>query len=126
MKAILYWYSWAAESRSEGKAKMGSASLITPLKPSLCSTKSYLSSGSFLLTRVGSSDSSSTLRFMKKPSYSGKLLSACSVVCKAVSIEPQTDIEGLNIAEDVTQVCTSFWFFVGIMDWVSLNYVQIC
>ena len=27
-----------------------------------------------------------------------------SVVCKAVSVKPQTDVEGLNIAEDVTQV----------------------
>jgi len=27
-----------------------------------------------------------------------------TVVCKAVSVKPQTEIEGLNIAEDVTQV----------------------
>lgn len=26
------------------------------------------------------------------------------IVCRAVSVEPETEIEGLNIAEDVTQV----------------------
>ncbi|XP_022151913.1 cysteine synthase [Momordica charantia] len=30
--------------------------------------------------------------------------SSASVVCKAVSVKPQTEIEGLNIAEDVTQL----------------------
>lgn len=31
-------------------------------------------------------------------------LRAGSVVCNSVSVKPQTEIEGLNIAEDVTQV----------------------
>lgn len=30
--------------------------------------------------------------------------SALSVVCKAVSVKPETEVEGLNIASDVTQV----------------------
>ncbi|KAL7176751.1 hypothetical protein ACSBR2_030156 [Camellia fascicularis] len=34
---------------------------------------------------------------------SGKV-SSSSIVCKAVSVKPQTDIEGLNIADDVSQL----------------------
>lgn len=34
-----------------------------------------------------------------------------SVVCKAVSVQPKTEIEGLNIAEDVTQVSKVLIFF---------------
>ena len=30
--------------------------------------------------------------------------SGCSIVCKAVSVKAPTEIEGLNIAEDVSQV----------------------
>ncbi|CAL5348098.1 unnamed protein product [Camellia sinensis] len=36
-------------------------------------------------------------------SNSGKV-SSSSIVCKAVSVKPQTDIEGLNIADDVSQL----------------------
>ena len=36
-----------------------------------------------------------------KPSSSS---SGCSIVCKAVSVKAPTEIEGLNIAEDVSQV----------------------
>uniref|UniRef100_A0A7N2MSV2 Uncharacterized protein n=1 Tax=Quercus lobata TaxID=97700 RepID=A0A7N2MSV2_QUELO len=30
--------------------------------------------------------------------------SGCSIVCKAVSVKAPTEIEGLNVAEDVSQV----------------------
>lgn len=44
-----------------------------------------------------------------------------SVVCKAVSVQPKTEIEGLNIAEDVTQVSkVLIFFFFGIGKWVWL------
>ncbi|CAL0312092.1 unnamed protein product [Lupinus luteus] len=33
-----------------------------------------------------------------------RVFSPSSVVCKAVSVNPKTDVEGLNIAEDVTQL----------------------
>ncbi|KDP35151.1 hypothetical protein JCGZ_10685 [Jatropha curcas] len=36
--------------------------------------------------------------------YNKKCASVPSIVCKAVSVKPQTEIEGLNIAEDVTQL----------------------
>ncbi|XP_065860793.1 cysteine synthase-like [Euphorbia lathyris] len=36
--------------------------------------------------------------------YKNHGFKASSVVCKAVSIKPQTEVEGLNIAEDVTQL----------------------
>ncbi|KAK3444229.1 hypothetical protein EUGRSUZ_L00009 [Eucalyptus grandis] len=40
-------------------------------------------------------------------SSSSSSSSGFSVVCKAVSVTPQTEIEGLNIAEDVTQGCVA-------------------
>ncbi|KAI3934627.1 hypothetical protein MKW92_035156 [Papaver armeniacum] len=38
------------------------------------------------------------------PQFAGKKLPQSLVVCKAVSAEPSTQIEGLNIAEDVSQL----------------------
>lgn len=35
------------------------------------------------------------------------------MVCKAVSVKSQTAVEGLNIAEDVTQVITHLDFVCG-------------
>lgn len=75
------------------------ASLINPLT-SLCNSKyskSELCVQNWVLkqSRVGSS----ALRFQKCAKVSGPL-----VVCKAVSAKPQTEIQGLNIAEDVTQL----------------------
>ncbi|KAI3959943.1 hypothetical protein MKX01_030234, partial [Papaver californicum] len=40
---------------------------------------------------------------LRKSSPPSKQLSQSSVVCKAVSVKPSTEIEGLNIAEDVSQ-----------------------
>lgn len=44
------------------------------------------------------------------PSRKGSA-SASGIVCKAISLEAETEIEGLNIAEDVTQVTMLFLFF---------------
>ncbi|KAK8709550.1 hypothetical protein V6N13_060565 [Hibiscus sabdariffa] len=44
-----------------------------------------------------------SLRF-KKLNYGKRSSSGFSVVCKAVSVKPDTEIEGLNIADDVTQL----------------------
>ncbi|XP_039037859.1 cysteine synthase, chloroplastic/chromoplastic-like isoform X2 [Hibiscus syriacus] len=44
-----------------------------------------------------------SLRF-KKPNYGKGSPSGFSLVCKAVSVKPDTEIEGLNIADDVTQL----------------------
>jgi len=58
-----------------------------------------------------------------------RISSPSLVVCKAVSVKPQTEIEGLNIAEDVTQVSlTEFaslwmgcWKFLHLLSF-SLGY----
>ena len=42
-------------------------------------------------------------QFRKKPSLL-RIAAPLRTQCKAVSVKPQTEIEGLNIAEDVTQV----------------------
>ncbi|XP_061990341.1 cysteine synthase, chloroplastic/chromoplastic [Rosa rugosa] len=75
---------------------MGSASLINPLTSSLCAPKSELTTPKHLWV-VGPTSTSLSLR-----SSQGKR--GGSVVCKAVSVKPETAVEGLNIAEDVTQL----------------------
>ena len=55
-----------------------------------------------------------TLRLFRNTKNSGSISnsyklsssssSGCSIVCKAVSVKAPTEIEGLNIAEDVSQV----------------------
>ncbi|KAL5576299.1 hypothetical protein UlMin_017998 [Ulmus minor] len=78
---------------------MGSASLINPLtSSSLRTTKSELSTVSSFPPKQVSLDS------VAKKLQSRKLFSASSVVCEAVSVKPQTEVEGLNIADDVTQL----------------------
>ncbi|CAB4262417.1 unnamed protein product [Prunus armeniaca] len=90
---------------------MGSASLINPLTSSLCSPKSELTAPkqlwvvgvgpattTSLSVRSNNKSNSKSMRQIGKPS------SVSSVVCKAVSVTPQTAVEGLNIAEDVTQL----------------------
>ncbi|KAF4355942.1 hypothetical protein F8388_025945 [Cannabis sativa] len=74
---------------------MGSASLVNPLPPCLGSTKSELCAVTSFVPKQGFS----ALRFTNRPR---KLFSGSSIVCKAVSLKPQA--EGLNIAEDVTQL----------------------
>ncbi|KAK9289254.1 hypothetical protein L1049_017730 [Liquidambar formosana] len=76
------------------------ASLISPLTP-LRNSKSELSSENSALNPKQSPcvGSPTVLRFNKR----GKKVSY-PVVCKAVSVKPKTEIEGLNIAEDVTQL----------------------
>ncbi|KAL5576297.1 hypothetical protein UlMin_017996 [Ulmus minor] len=78
---------------------MASASLINHLtSSSLRTTKSEVSTvSSFSPNQV-------SLASVAKKLQSRKLFSASSVVCKAVSVKPQTEVEGLNIADDVTQL----------------------
>ncbi|KAJ7947440.1 Cysteine synthase [Quillaja saponaria] len=74
---------------------MASTSLINSLSSSHCNSKQEL------LT-----DSSRSLRQYRGLRFKRSVRddSACSIVCKAVSVKPQTQIEGLNIAENVTQL----------------------
>lgn len=72
------------------------SSLINPLTY-LCNSKSELCC---FETQTLKQSRLSTLRFNK----SAKVFHHHSVVCKAVSVKPYTEIEGLNIAEDVTQL----------------------
>ncbi|XP_024024655.1 cysteine synthase [Morus notabilis] len=88
---------------------MGSSSVTNPLTSSLGSTKSKLCSISSSLVPnqcYSLSLNSLSVASAKKTTRSAKLklVSGRSVVCKAVSTEPQTEVEGLNIAEDVTQL----------------------
>ncbi|KAH7547610.1 hypothetical protein FEM48_Zijuj01G0328100 [Ziziphus jujuba var. spinosa] len=76
-----------------------SASLIDSLASFLGSTQSDLTPSSV----TPNHRFVSSLR-NKPTTKSSKLFSSGSVVCKAVSVNPQTQVEGLNIAEDVTQL----------------------
>ncbi|RVW74720.1 Cysteine synthase, chloroplastic/chromoplastic [Vitis vinifera] len=71
------------------------ASLINP-STNFCNSK--VRTGS----RVSQQLRVNPLSLNLKNNQRGKV--SFSVVCKAVSVKPQTDVEGLNIAEDVTQV----------------------
>ncbi|KAI9194683.1 hypothetical protein LWI28_008154 [Acer negundo] len=69
---------------------------------SLCNSKKSQLETSWETLKLGHVAPFATTQRLKKfekVSYRG-----CSVVCKAVSMKPQTEIEGLNIAEDVTQL----------------------
>ncbi|XP_022859451.1 cysteine synthase, chloroplastic/chromoplastic-like isoform X2 [Olea europaea var. sylvestris] len=48
--------------------------------------------------------SANSLAFVKKSISIDSNIKNNGIVCKAVSVQPQTEIEGLNIAEDVTQL----------------------
>ncbi|GMI71893.1 O-acetylserine (thiol) lyase B, ARABIDOPSIS THALIANA CYSTEIN SYNTHASE-B [Hibiscus trionum] len=80
-----------------------------PLTSQLCnSTKkpcSDLSAATLNLGFAGptTNTAAASLRF-KKLNYGKGSSSGLSVVCKAVSVKPDTEIEGLNIADDVTQL----------------------
>ncbi|CBI24697.3 hypothetical protein VitviT2T_007603 [Vitis vinifera] len=71
------------------------ASLINP-STNFCNSK--VRTGS----RVSQQLRVNPLSLNLKNNQRGKV--SFSVVCKAVSVKPQTDVEGLNIAEDVTQL----------------------
>ncbi|KAL6194318.1 hypothetical protein ACLB2K_035402 [Fragaria x ananassa] len=87
---------------------MGSASLINPLTSSLCVPKSELLTAPKHLWAVGPNSTStsncSALTLSLRSSKSLSFHQRGSVVCKAVSVKPETAVEGLNIAEDVTQL----------------------
>ncbi|PON57134.1 Cysteine synthase [Trema orientale] len=87
---------------------MGSASLINPLTWCLRGTKSELCAVSSLVPKQGYVGSMSMSSLGLRSTAINKprklLLSGSSIVCEAVSLKPHTVVEGLNIAEDVTQL----------------------
>lgn len=94
-------------------ASASSVYLINPLTSSLINTKSDLfiadSSPRTLKQTTWVGPTTTSLRFVRNKnggnSSNNRLSSsACSVVCKAVSVKSPTEIEGLNIAEDVSQL----------------------
>ena len=85
-------------------AAAASASVINPLTSSLSNSKSELFADSSRALKQAWVGPATSLRLRNKNCASRRLSSGCSVVCKAVSVKPPTEIEGLNIAEDVTQV----------------------
>ncbi|KAJ7980634.1 Cysteine synthase [Quillaja saponaria] len=82
---------------------MASAFLINSLMSSLFNSKQELPTYSSLAPRRYRIGSTTSLRF-KHQRGSERVSSASSIVCKAVSVKPQTEIEGLNIADNVTQL----------------------
>ncbi|KAF2298359.1 hypothetical protein GH714_023051 [Hevea brasiliensis] len=78
------------------------SSFLKSPKPELLLLSSSTSEPIFKQCLVGPATSPSHLSLKYKKDKYGS--SASSVVCKAVSVKPQTEVEGLNIAEDVTQL----------------------
>ncbi|OMO62169.1 Tryptophan synthase beta subunit-like PLP-dependent enzymes superfamily [Corchorus capsularis] len=90
-------------------ASASSSLLFNPLTSPLCNSKKKpfadLSPDTLKLGSFGfTANSAATSLRLKKLNYGKGSSSAFSVVCKAVSVKPDTEIEGLNIADDVTQV----------------------
>ncbi|MBA0740544.1 hypothetical protein Gogos_013739 [Gossypium gossypioides] len=90
-------------------AAPSSTIFFNPLTSQLCNSKkkpcsdpcaSTLKLGLF---RHATNTAAASLRF-KKLNYGKGYSFGFSVVCKAVSVKPDTEIEGLNIADDVTQL----------------------
>lgn len=126
-------------------AASSSSLLLNPLTSSLCNSKKSSTDRTSETLRLRLLSSVTTaaapLRLTRQQKKRGKAsYSGLSVTCKAVSVTPQTEIEGLNIAEDVTQVISYFlvlfFFFFGsdeclseILKWVgfvSHNYDSEC
>ncbi|TYG55163.1 hypothetical protein ES288_D09G249700v1 [Gossypium darwinii] len=90
-------------------AASSSTILFNPLTSQLCNSKkkpcSDPSASTLKLGLFGhaTNTAAASLRF-KKHKYGKGYSSGFSVVCKAVSVKPDTEIEGLNIADDVTQL----------------------
>lgn len=82
-------------------ATSSSSSLLSnPLTAPLChSNKSSLNT-----LKLGDISPITAAPRLKQNLYKVSYKPCNSVVCKAVSVKSQTEIEGLNIAEDVTQV----------------------
>lgn len=84
-------------------------SLLNGTLNSLCAAQnSDLRSPELFLTkrsRIVPKKSGHGAKLSLDAAFNGKnICNAPGIVCKAVSVEPQTEIEGLNIAEDVTQL----------------------
>ncbi|XP_039037858.1 cysteine synthase, chloroplastic/chromoplastic-like isoform X1 [Hibiscus syriacus] len=91
-------------------AASSSSIFSNPLTSQHCNSNknkpcSDLSAGALKLGFFGpaTNTAAASLRF-KKPNYGKGSPSGFSLVCKAVSVKPDTEIEGLNIADDVTQL----------------------
>ncbi|GKV36194.1 hypothetical protein SLEP1_g44349 [Rubroshorea leprosula] len=90
-------------------AASSSSLLLNPLTSPLCNSKKSSTDPTSETLRVRLLGSVTTaaapLRLTRQHKKHGKVsYSGLSVTCKAVSVPPQTEIEGLNIAEDVTQL----------------------
>ncbi|XWS13122.1 hypothetical protein CRYUN_Cryun36dG0010600 [Craigia yunnanensis] len=89
-------------------ASSSSSLFFNPLTSLLCESKkisSYLSPDTLKLGFFGPTTISATASLrLKKLNYGKGSSSGLSVVCKAVSVKHETEIERLNIADDVTQL----------------------
>ncbi|GLT91564.1 hypothetical protein SLE2022_094470 [Rubroshorea leprosula] len=90
-------------------AASSSSLLLNPLTSPLCNSKKSSTDPTSETLRLRLLSSVTTaaapLRLTRQHKKHGKVsYSGLSVTCKAVSVPPQTEIEGLNIAEDVTQL----------------------
>ncbi|XVF65803.1 hypothetical protein PTKIN_Ptkin09bG0279900 [Pterospermum kingtungense] len=85
-----------------------SSLFFDPLTSPLCNSKKKLSSDlspdTLKLGFSGPTTNSAASVRLNKLNYGKGSSSGFSVVCKAVSVKPDTEIEGLNIADDVTQL----------------------
>lgn len=91
------------------------ASLVNKPLTSLCTANNSDSRSPALFAaercRLGSRKLGNSVRISSGSASSrkGGGGGASGIVCKAVSLEAETEIEGLNIAEDVTQVSLLFF-----------------
>lgn len=94
------------------------ASLVNKPLTSLSTTnKSDLRSPAFFVAercRIGALKLGNSVRISSSGGFCRNISSnANRVVCKAVSVEAETEVEGLNIAEDVTQVTLQFFIHLN-------------
>ncbi|KAL3828451.1 hypothetical protein ACJIZ3_017253 [Penstemon smallii] len=80
------------------------SSMCTVKKSDLCSTEFFFAAERRRLAPLRNSRNNRITINNDNNNKSSKFSNGGVIVCKAVSFEPQTEVEGLNIAEDVTQL----------------------